>query len=61
MPGVGPVHIPGERSSEEAARRALAGITLDATTCEKLAAVLRELGVPDDLLFRSAPGGDGRR
>jgi uncharacterized oxidoreductase len=49
MPGVGPVHIPGEQSREEAARRARAGITLDDTTCGRLADVLRDLGLSDDL------------
>jgi len=50
LPGIGPVHIPGERSRAEAARRDRDGITLDATTCDTLAAVLRELGVPHELL-----------
>jgi hydroxycarboxylate dehydrogenase B len=52
MPGVGPVHIPGEQSLEEAARRQRAGITLDDTSCGQLAAVLRDLGLPDDLPYQ---------
>jgi uncharacterized oxidoreductase len=51
-PNGGPVHIPGERSHEEAARREREGITLDATTCDKLAAVLRDLGVSEGPLAR---------
>ena len=50
MPGVGPVHIPGERSRDEAARRQQTGIELDDTTCDTLAAVLRDLELPEDLL-----------
>jgi LDH2 family malate/lactate/ureidoglycolate dehydrogenase len=49
MRGTGPVHIPGERSREEAARRERAGIALDATSCAALAAVLASLGLPGDL------------
>ncbi len=49
MPGVGPVHIPGERSADQAARQARAGIALDGTTRATLAAVLKDLGLPDEL------------
>jgi uncharacterized oxidoreductase len=50
--GVGPVHIPGERSRDEAARGQQAGITLDETSCASIASVLRNLGLPDDLPYR---------
>jgi LDH2 family malate/lactate/ureidoglycolate dehydrogenase len=49
MAGIGPVHIPGERSREEAVRRERAGIVLDDASCATLAAVFRDLGLPDDL------------
>jgi LDH2 family malate/lactate/ureidoglycolate dehydrogenase len=52
MRGAGPVHIPGERSREEAARREQAGIVLDATSCAALAAVLTSLGLPGDLPYQ---------
>ncbi len=50
--GVGPVHIPGERSRDEAARGQQTGITLDETSCARIASVLRDLGLPDDLPYR---------
>jgi hydroxycarboxylate dehydrogenase B len=50
--GAGPVHIPGERSREEAARREQAGIALDETSCATLAAALTSLGLPADLPYR---------
>jgi hydroxycarboxylate dehydrogenase B len=49
MPGMDPVHIPGERSLQEAALRKRVGITLDDTTCGTLAAVFRDLNLPDTL------------
>ncbi len=52
LPGTGPVHIPGERSRAEAARRERAGIALDDTSCAALAAVFRDLGLPDDLPYQ---------
>ena len=52
MCGAGPVHIPGERSREEAARREQAGIVLDETSCATLAAVFTSLGLPGDLPYR---------
>jgi uncharacterized oxidoreductase len=52
MRGTGPVHIPGERSRAEAARRERAGIALDDTSCATLAAVLTSLGLPGDLPFQ---------
>ena len=58
MPDIGPVHIPGERSREEAALRERAGITLDDTSCNALAGVLRDLDVPNNLLFQERVGGD---
>ncbi len=45
MPGVGPVHIPGEKSRTEEARRRRDGIVLNQQTWEKLAGVLQNLGV----------------
>jgi uncharacterized oxidoreductase len=48
-PGAGPVRIPGERSRQDEARRRREGIPLDEKTCEQLAAVLSELGLPPDL------------
>jgi LDH2 family malate/lactate/ureidoglycolate dehydrogenase len=49
MPGVGPVHIPGEGSRQEAARRAREGITFSDQAWEKVTAVLRDLGLADAL------------
>ena len=45
MPGVGPVHIPGEKSREEAERRRREGIVLNQQTWKRLAGVLQDLGV----------------
>lgn len=50
MPGLGPVHIPGEGSREKAVRHERAGVTLDATTRERLERVLRDLGLANDPL-----------
>ncbi len=61
MPGIGPVHIPGERSSDEAARREREGIVLDDTTCSALAAVLADLGLPDALPCVAPRDGAGSR
>jgi LDH2 family malate/lactate/ureidoglycolate dehydrogenase len=47
MPGVGPVHIPGEKSRAEEARRREEGITLNEENWKQVAGVLRELGVAD--------------
>ena len=58
LPGTGPVHIPGERSREEAARRERAGIALDDTSCAALAAVLTNLGLADDLPYQERPDSD---
>jgi len=52
LAGVGPVHIPGERSRDETARGQQTGITLDETSCASIASVLRDLGLPDDLPYR---------
>jgi len=52
MPGTGPVHIPGEQSRREALLHESVGITLDDTTCRMLAAVCRELNLPDTLPFQ---------
>lgn len=52
MHGAGPVHIPGERSREQAARREQSGIVLDETSCATLTAVLTGLGLPGDLPYR---------
>jgi uncharacterized oxidoreductase len=49
-PGLDPVHIPGEHSHEEAARREQEGILLNDKTCAALLAVLGDLGLPADLL-----------
>jgi len=46
MPGVGPVHIPGEKSREEAERRRRQGIGLTQQTWQRLAGVLQDLGLP---------------
>jgi uncharacterized oxidoreductase len=51
MPGVGPVHIPGERSREHAARREREGIPLNEKTCAALIQVLQDLALPDELPF----------
>jgi hydroxycarboxylate dehydrogenase B len=51
MPGVGPVHIPGERSREQAAKRKRDGIPLNEKTCASLAQVLRDLGLPGELPY----------
>lgn len=48
MPGVGPVHIPGEKSRAEEARRLQEGITLDDENWKTVAGVLRELGLPGE-------------
>jgi uncharacterized oxidoreductase len=48
MPGVGPVHIPGEGSREEAARRAREGIPFSEQAWAKVEAVLRELGLSEE-------------
>jgi LDH2 family malate/lactate/ureidoglycolate dehydrogenase len=47
--GAGPVHIPGENSRAEEARRRKEGITLNEQNWAKVAGVLRDLGLPDDL------------
>jgi uncharacterized oxidoreductase len=52
MPGVGPVHIPGERSSEHTARREREGIPLNEKACAALIEVLRSLGLPAELPYR---------
>ena len=49
MPGVGPVHIPGEKSRAEEARRRREGITLNEENWKTVAGVLRELGLPAEL------------
>lgn len=49
MPGVGPVHIPGENSRAEEARRLQEGIILNEQNWAKLAKVLRDLGLSADL------------
>jgi uncharacterized oxidoreductase len=49
MPGVGPVHIPGERSREEGERRRRQGVALNQQTWERLAGVLRDLGLPAEI------------
>jgi LDH2 family malate/lactate/ureidoglycolate dehydrogenase len=51
MPGVGPIHIPGERSREHATRREREGIPLNEKTCAALVAVLRDLGLPEELPY----------
>jgi uncharacterized oxidoreductase len=53
MPGVGPVHIPGERSREDAERRRQQGIVLNQQTWQKLAGVLQDLGLPADVPART--------
>jgi uncharacterized oxidoreductase len=52
MPGMGPVHIPGEQSHREAVLHERVGITLDDTTCGMLTAVFQELNLPDALPFQ---------
>ena len=49
MPGVGPVHIPGEKSREEAERRRRQGIILNQETWQRLAGVLQDLGLPAEV------------
>ncbi len=49
MPGVGPVHIPGENSRSEEARRRQEGIILNEENWAKLAGVFRDLGLSADL------------
>ncbi len=49
MASVGPVHIPGEGSREEAARLAREGIAFSDQAWAKVAAVLRDLGLADAL------------
>jgi hydroxycarboxylate dehydrogenase B len=51
MPGIGPVHIPGERSREHTARRERDGIPLNEKTCAALVDVLRALGLPEELPY----------
>jgi LDH2 family malate/lactate/ureidoglycolate dehydrogenase len=46
MPGVGPVHVPGEKSREETARRRRQGIVLTQQIWQSLAGVLQDLGLP---------------
>jgi uncharacterized oxidoreductase len=48
MPGVGPVHIPGEGSRVETARRAREGISFSEQAWAKVEAVLRELGLSEE-------------
>jgi LDH2 family malate/lactate/ureidoglycolate dehydrogenase len=48
MPGVGPVHIPGENSRAEEARRRQEGIILNEENWARLANVLRDLGLSAD-------------
>jgi uncharacterized oxidoreductase len=45
MPGVGPVHIPGEDSRADETRRRREGIVLNEENWAKLAGVLRDLGL----------------
>lgn len=52
LPGGEPVHIPGERSRAEEARRTREGIPLDEKTCAVLAEVLTNLGLPAELPSR---------
>jgi uncharacterized oxidoreductase len=49
MPGIGPVHIPGERSHAEQARRRREGIVLNEENWAKLAKVLRDLGLSTEV------------
>jgi LDH2 family malate/lactate/ureidoglycolate dehydrogenase len=48
MPGIGPVHIPGENSRAEEARRRQEGIILNEENWARLANVLRDLGLSAD-------------
>jgi len=48
LPGGPPVHIPGEGSRAEAARRARDGIAFSDEAWAKVEAVLRDLGLPAD-------------
>lgn len=52
MPGVGPVHIPGERSQARAAQCERDGIPLNEPVCAALVDVLRDLGLPEGLPYR---------
>jgi hydroxycarboxylate dehydrogenase B len=52
MPGVGPVHIPGERSQAKAARGERDGVALPRKTCEALVSVFGDLGLPEELPYR---------
>ena len=49
LPGGAPVHIPGEGSREQAARRAREGIDFSEKAWAKVAGVLRDLGLGDCL------------
>ncbi len=49
LPEGGEVHIPGERSREEAARRAREGIAFSEPAWAKVEEVLRDLGLADEL------------
>ncbi len=49
LPGLGPVHIPGEGSREEAARRTREGIPFSDQAWSTVVAVLRDLGIPEPL------------
>ncbi|MBI4839833.1 MAG: Ldh family oxidoreductase [candidate division NC10 bacterium] len=49
LPGGEPVHIPGEGSREEAARRAREGIAFSDQAWAKVAGVLKELGLTAEL------------
>lgn len=49
QPGAEPIHIPGERSRIEAARRVQEGIRLDEKTCAVLSEVFTSLGLPAEL------------
>ena len=52
MPGVGPVHIPGENSRAEEARRRRDGIVLNQQTWETFSAVLIQLGLSPEPINR---------
>jgi uncharacterized oxidoreductase len=49
VPGGGPVYIPGERSRQEAARRAREGIVLDEETWVRVAGALNDLGLSGEI------------
>jgi uncharacterized oxidoreductase len=49
MPGVGPVHVPGEKSREETERRRRQGLVLNQETWQRLAGVLQDLGLPPEI------------